>query len=436
MFDFIKLNPQFKGDIVTPEDADYPQAIARWAVNAERRAKVVAFVKDTDDVALAIKYARSNSLPIAIRGGGHSPGGASSSHDGLVIDLSRYLNGARVDPDKNVVYVGGGALWEAVDKEAIKYGLATVGGTVNHVSILNLSSYVDSKSTHRLALEGLYSRGGYGWLTPQHGLVIDNLVEATVVTADGSVLTASDTENPDLFFGIRGAGSNFGVVTEFVLKLYPQRATVYHGMLIFPPAALEKLLEVTTKWLANAGEKESMLQFLGIGPDGNNGMMYHGQAVYPKGSAHSKIHYPSIAQAYEKAISFSGPELQVHLLFDYFPLQKVMSVPPSATAFRRDPTPSFLVIALWKENSEENTARGREITHEIARIVAGGQVGLTEAQSFGYANYDQEVVTGEKELVLDKARTAFAENYPRLQAVKKRYDPDCVFNKWFAITPA
>ena len=133
MADFQSLKDAFKGDLVTSADPDYPRAIARWAANAERRAKVVAFVKDSADVALAIKYATANQLPIAIRGGGHNPAGASSSEGGLVIDLSRYLNAAKIDPEKKLAYVGGGALWEAVDKAAIVHGLATVGGTVNHV---------------------------------------------------------------------------------------------------------------------------------------------------------------------------------------------------------------------------------------------------------------------------------------------------------------
>jgi FAD/FMN-containing dehydrogenase len=136
MTDFATFKSEFKGDIVTPSDVDYQAAIARWAINAQRRAKVVAFVKDASDVVLAIRYARSHSLPIAIRGGGHSPAAASSSEGGLVIDLSRYLNSARVDPEQRLAYVGGGALWRSVDEAAIRHGLATVAGTVNHVSCL------------------------------------------------------------------------------------------------------------------------------------------------------------------------------------------------------------------------------------------------------------------------------------------------------------
>jgi FAD/FMN-containing dehydrogenase len=127
-----------KGDAITPSHPNYPSSIARWAKNAERNARVVVFVKDTADVAQAISYARANELPIAIRGGGHNAAGTSSVEDGLVVDLSKYLNGVRVDEEKRLAYVGGGAKWRDVDEEAIKYGLATVGGRVNDVSFGSL----------------------------------------------------------------------------------------------------------------------------------------------------------------------------------------------------------------------------------------------------------------------------------------------------------
>lgn len=131
---FQSFKQSFKGDLVLPEDADYPSAIARWARNAERKAAIVAFVKDAEDVALAIRYAKAHNIPIAIRGGGHSASGASSAENGLVIDLSRYLNKVDVDPHRKLARIGGGALWGTVDEAAIKHGLATVAGTVNHVS--------------------------------------------------------------------------------------------------------------------------------------------------------------------------------------------------------------------------------------------------------------------------------------------------------------
>ena len=131
------LATEFKGDLVRPGDRGYDDALKRWAANAVRKASVVAFVKDEKDVALAIKYARDTGLPIAIRGGGHSAAGASSIENGLVIDLSRYLNGVTIDAEKKLAHVGGGAIWETVDKAAIEHGLASVAGTVNHVSSIH-----------------------------------------------------------------------------------------------------------------------------------------------------------------------------------------------------------------------------------------------------------------------------------------------------------
>jgi FAD/FMN-containing dehydrogenase len=127
------FSPHINGDVITPEHPEYAKSLRRWACNAEKNAAVVVFVKDEADVSKSILFARENGLPIAIRGGGHNTAGASSVEGGLVIDLSRYINVVRVDPDTKLAFVGGGALWEAVDKTAIEHGLATVGGTVNHV---------------------------------------------------------------------------------------------------------------------------------------------------------------------------------------------------------------------------------------------------------------------------------------------------------------
>lgn len=140
---FNDFKTAFAGDIITPDSPEYNKSIERWAANASRRAKFVCFVKGPEDVALAIKYARSEGLPLAIRGGGHNPAGSSSAEDGLVIDLSRHLNGCRVDPETKRAYVGGGAVWEAVDVAAIKHGLAGVAGTVNHVSLSIVAGHAE-----------------------------------------------------------------------------------------------------------------------------------------------------------------------------------------------------------------------------------------------------------------------------------------------------
>lgn len=133
--DLTPLKKLLKGDLVLPSDDGYDAAIARWAKNSQRKAAGVAFVKDSEDASTTVKHAVEHKIPIAIKGGGHSPSASSSSEGGLVIDLSRYLTSAIVDPEKKVAYVGGGAVWKAVDEAVMKHGLATVGGTVNHVSV-------------------------------------------------------------------------------------------------------------------------------------------------------------------------------------------------------------------------------------------------------------------------------------------------------------
>ena len=134
MADLASLKKTFKGDLVVPGDPDYEQAIARWARNSTKRAKVVAFVKDPQDVSAVLKFAKTAGLRVAIKGGGHNPAAASSSEGGVVIDLSKYLDKAVVDADKKLAYVGGGSTWRTVDEATIKHGLVTVAGTVNHVS--------------------------------------------------------------------------------------------------------------------------------------------------------------------------------------------------------------------------------------------------------------------------------------------------------------
>jgi hypothetical protein len=180
---------------------------------------------ETGDISTALKWAQEHQVDIAVKCGGHSVSGTSSSHGGLVIDLSR-MNKATVDLVNKTVTAQGGATWKEVDESAGEHGLATVGGTVNHTGI-----------------GGLTLGGGYGWLSGQYGLTIDNLLSATVALADGRILTASSTENSDLFWGLRGAGYNFGVVVDFTYKAYDQRSPVFAGLASFTPDKLERVIE-------------------------------------------------------------------------------------------------------------------------------------------------------------------------------------------------
>jgi hypothetical protein len=467
MSELESLSKTFKGDIVTPSSADYEKAIARWAINAQRKAKVVAFVKDSEDVVLAIKYAKANKLPVAIRGGGHSASGASSSEDGLVIDLSRHLNGVKVDADKKLAYVGGGAIWETVDKAAIEHGLATVGGTVNHTGV-----------------GGLLLGGGFGWLSGAYGLVIDNVQQVTLVTADGSILTLNETTNPDLFWGIRGGGSNFGVCTEFVLRLHPQRRTVFAGPIVFPPTALESLVTATEKWWDNGPSQKDVLQVGHTrGPDGqpcilaimfyngseaegranfkflydigpvadmakeipyealntlHNPFAKHGSARYIKGVIQTKSQVSTIQTVFDLAMEISATgDPKLTIIYEYMPVAKTNSPP---AALLRRPGYNVVILASWEKDTPENLKTVQGCVRNMADILSKSQTTLTEADKMGYGNYDTEfegtVVTTNEVILDDRARALFGENYPKLQALKKKYDPENTFSKWFVITPA
>ncbi len=145
----------FQGDIVTADSSDYEAAIARWAANATRRAKYVVFVKSAGDITVALKFAKDEGLPIAIRGGGHSTAGASSQEGGLIIDLSRHLNVVRIDAEAKRAYIGGGAIWETVDKAAIVHGLASVAGADNTVCTFSRRSLAVLTVTHTFGQAGV-----------------------------------------------------------------------------------------------------------------------------------------------------------------------------------------------------------------------------------------------------------------------------------------
>ncbi|KAJ2917522.1 hypothetical protein MD484_g2892, partial [Candolleomyces efflorescens] len=469
MADLTSLRRSVKGELVTPDDPGYDAAIARWAKNAERKARVVVFVKDAEDVVQSITFAKENNLPIAVRGGGHNAGGSSSVEGGLVIDLSRHLNHVRVDPEHKLGYVGGGALWRDVDAEAIKYGLATVGGTVNHTGV-----------------GGLTLGGGYGWLTGRYGLTIDNLVQATIVTADGSVLTANDSENIDLFWAVRGGGGNFGVATEFVYRLHPQRKTVFAGPIIFTPDKVEKLIEVTKQWWANVKVDEGMIQAATVGPDGRpaviviffyngseeegranfkaffdigpvmdlakeipyeqlntqqNAAAEHGKGYYLKGVVQSTPDHKSLLEVLDKCAKIAAEGVfRPALIYEYVPLDKVNAVPIHATAFRRQFGSNILTSISW-EGSLDRTDGARDIAKDMIDAVLRGEG--SDSEQLGYTNYGHDLDTPDSKVghpsgehVAQKAEAAFASNYPKLQQLKKIYDPENIFNRWFPITPA
>jgi FAD/FMN-containing dehydrogenase len=452
----------FQGELVTTASPAYADCIKRWAANAERKARVIAFVKTPQDVALALRYAKETGMEVAVCGGGHSIAAASSC-EGLVIDLSRYFNGVTIDSTAMEATVGGGALWKSVDEEAIKHGLATVAGTINHIGVA-----------------GSTLGGGFGWLTGKHGLVIDNLVKAEIVTANGTVLIASPSSHADLFWGIRGAGANFGVVTSFVFKLHRQRPTVYAGMLSYPPQALEQVVDALSQWWeAGPSEDEGIFEMMtktssgpaivlqvfyngsevdgraafkkffdiGVDTDSTGEIPYeqvnalqnthapHGASAFFTGGAQAK---PSFA-AHKAAMDYLTEAWATHawlegtLVFDYLPLGKVCSVPAAETPFHRSANSNILSMSRWTEDSETDRAEiAEKIASDVMKILQGHEE-MTQQESMGYANYDPVVRTINGD---SQAKVLFGANYAKLQMLKAVYDPEMTFNKFLPITPA
>jgi FAD binding domain len=213
-------------DIRISGDENYSLSIKRWSSGAVKPAGIAIVPTTAEEISKAIKYAAQHDLDVAVKGGGHSTAGASSTDGGILFDLDK-MRKIDVDTEKKLLYVQGGANWGDVDQATHPLGLATVGGTVADTGV-----------------GGLALGGGYGWLTGQHGLTIDCMVECTVVVAGGEIIKASEEENPDLFWALRGAGQNFGVVTEFVLQAFDQAPEVWAGMLLYP-ATPENIVKVT-----------------------------------------------------------------------------------------------------------------------------------------------------------------------------------------------
>jgi FAD/FMN-containing dehydrogenase len=205
----------FAGEVAAPGDPGYDAARRVWNGNVDRRPALVARCRGVADVQAALAYARESGLALSVRGGGHSAPGYGTNDGGLVLDLSP-MKGIRVDPGARTVRAEGGVQWGELDRETQAFGLATTGGTVTNTGIA-----------------GLTLGGGVGWLMGKHGLTVDNLISADVVTADGVFHTVDAEREPDLFWALRGGGGNFGVVTSFEYRLHPV-GTVLGGLVAHP----------------------------------------------------------------------------------------------------------------------------------------------------------------------------------------------------------
>jgi FAD/FMN-containing dehydrogenase len=237
---FDELSDDFRGELIRPGDPGYDTARRVWNEMIDRRPALIARPTGPADVRAAVSVAREYALPLAVRGGSHSVAGKSVCDEGIVIDLSR-LRGVHVDPVASVARAEGGALLGDLDRETQVFGLATTGGLVSHTGI-----------------GGLTLGGGVGWLARKHGLACDNLRSAQVVTAAGDVATASEEENSELLWGLRGGGGNFGVVTSFEYRLHPL-GPVLGGAVFHPFEHAAEVLRFFRSFVASAPEELTVI---------------------------------------------------------------------------------------------------------------------------------------------------------------------------------
>jgi FAD/FMN-containing dehydrogenase len=232
-----ELSASLEGELVGPGGPTYDEHRRVWNGSIDRFPALIARCAGAADVRAAVRFATSTGLPVAVRGGGHSYPGLSVCDGGIVIDLGP-MKKIRVDPEARTARVQAGVLWGELDRETQAFGLATTGGIVSHTGVA-----------------GLTLGGGLGWLHRKHGLTIDQLLSVDLITAGGELVTASQTENPDLFWGLRGGGGNFGIVTEFEFRLHRVGPTVLAGPILWPIEEAPGLLRFYREWSAEAPDE-------------------------------------------------------------------------------------------------------------------------------------------------------------------------------------
>jgi len=240
---------QVRGDLIQPGDDAYDGARRIWNALIDKHPGAILRCVGAADVIAGVNFARENDILVSVRGGGHNVGGRALCDDGLVIDLSG-MRGVFVDPKTSTVRAQGGATLGDVDRETHLHGLTVPLGIVSQTGI-----------------GGLTTGGGFGWLARKYGAACDNVIEADVVTADGKLNRVSATENPDLFWAIRGGGGNFGVVTSFLYNAYPV-SMVYGGLIAYPRDAAPAVLRGYRDFLRTAPEELTVYAALLWGPDG------------------------------------------------------------------------------------------------------------------------------------------------------------------------
>jgi FAD/FMN-containing dehydrogenase len=244
-----RFKTSLRGQLLRPGDGGYNAAREVFNAMIDRRPAWIARCAGAADVIACVQFARTHNQLVSVRGGGHNVAGTAVCEGGLMIDLSS-MKGIRVEPSKRTVRAEAGLTWQEFDRETQAFGLATTGGLFSTTGIA-----------------GFTLGGGLGWLMAKHGLACDNLLSADVVTADGRLLTASGTENPDLFWGLRGGGGNFGIVTSFEYRLHPV-GPVLAGILLYPMAKAKEVFRFYCEYVRESPDAFRIDIGLLTAPDG------------------------------------------------------------------------------------------------------------------------------------------------------------------------
>jgi FAD/FMN-containing dehydrogenase len=435
-----QLQASLSGPVLRDGDDGYEAVRAVWNGMIQRRPGLIVRCTGTADVVEALSFAQANDLEVAVRGGGHNVAGKSLCEGGLLIDCS-LMKGIQVDPTNRTVRAQTGVQWGEFDRETQVYGLAAPGGVVSTTGIA-----------------GLTLGGGFGWLMRKHGLTSDNVLSFNLVTADGTPVVASESENPDLFWALRGGGANFGVVTSIEYRLHPLGPIVIGGMVLHPWEQARDVLRFYRDFTQSAPDELTTYAGLLHTPDGlpvagivvcYAGPVEDGErAVAPVkafGSplvdligpmpfvAHQQIFDPGFAKGnlyYEKSSfmrELSDEAIDV-LVTQYERAPSPMSfvvlehhggairrVRPDATAFaHREPEYNLIPPAAWTDPaaSEANIGWARQLWDRIRPYSTGAT----------YINYMSE---GEDE---ERVRGAYGDNYSRLATLKAKYDPTNLFH--------
>jgi FAD/FMN-containing dehydrogenase len=433
------LAADFAGEVIVPGDAGYDSARRIWNASIDKRPGAIARCSGVADVVRSVKFARANNLLVSVRGGGHNVAGRALCDDGIVIDLSA-MRGVVVDPQSRTVRVQGGATLADVDRETHAYGLAVPTGTVS-----------------RTGIAGLTLGGGVGWLVRKYGLTCDNLLSCEVVTAEGKLVTASETTNPDLFWGLRGGGGNFGIVTSFLFRTHPV-STVLSGLILYPRSQASAVLNQYRAFMTTAPEELTAYGALIWTPEGTPvvgiagcycGELAEGERVLrplrafgsPVLDAIQPMPFPAMQKLLEgafpdgtynywkstflKAISDEAIDVIIdHGNQAQSPLSGIViefyggaatRVKVGDTAFaQRQAEYNIVIAAQWRDAAENDQHIGwaHRLWGALKPYSSGGQV-----------------LTLTSDVSEEAMRAGFGSNYARLVELKTKYDPTNFFSR-------